>query len=161
MKEKMNAFWKKACETFQKLKTKVTSSKQTLGITIGAVVLVLALIITVIAWPSGEKEIEWGEGITEGIPSFSDNYSSFSSDESYMTAYYTDVTSEQINEYLSKLENDCGIKFNSDKYPRSAIYNDKIIAIHYNVTEKKFSVTVSLQGDNIKQENPHDDQELN
>ena len=160
MKEKTNAFLKKACEVFLKLKTKITSSKRNLGITAGAVALIVVLIIVIIAWPSEEQEIKWGEGITEGIPSFSSEYNAFRADDSYMTAYYTDVTTEQVTEYASKLETDCGIQFNSDKYPRSAIYNDRIIVIHYNVTEKKLSVTVSLQGDNTIQENSHDDQKL-
>lgn len=157
MKEKINEILTKAKKLFLELKNKVVGSKLALGITIGVAVALLALIIIIIALPDKTEDVSWGEGVTEGIPSFSNEYSSFRSDESYMTAYYTDVTTEQINEYISKLENDCGIKFNSDKYPRSAIYNDKLIAIHYNVTEKKFSVTVSLQGDNIKQEISHDD----
>ncbi len=160
MKEKINAFSAKARKVFLKLKAKVTSSKRNLGITIGAVVLAVALIVVIIALPNDEKELKWGEGITEGIPSFSNDHNAFRSADSYMTAYYTDVTTEQITEYAQKLENDCGIQFNSDKYPRSAIYNDKIIVIHYNVTEKKLSVTVSMQGDNTIQEISHDDQEL-
>ncbi len=160
MKEKINEILTKTRKLFLDLKNKVMGSKLALGITIGVAVLLVALIVVIIVVPDSTEELQWGEGVTKGLPPFSDNYSSFHGDESYMAAYYTDVTTEQINEYISKLEKDCGIKFNSDKYPRSAMYDDKILVIHYNVTEKKFSVTVSLQGDNIKQENSHDNQEL-
>lgn len=161
MKEKINDILAKASKTAVSIKNKLMSSRLALGITISVAVLLVVLVIVIIALPNDNQELEWGEGITEGIPSFSSEYNAFRADDSYMTAYYTDVTTEQITEYAQKLESDCGIKFNSDKYPRSAAYNDKIIVIHYNVTEKKLSVTVSLQGDNIKQETSHDDQKLN
>ena len=53
----------------------------------------------------------------------------------------------QINEYIKLLERECKIKFDGEKYPRKAIMGDKIIVIHYNVTEMNFSVTVASTGD--------------
>ncbi len=89
-----------------------------------------------------KREIEWGDGVTDGVPEFSVEPVSVEGTDGYAAAYYEDVTSEQIAEYVSTLESELGIKFSSDKYPRSAVWDEKIIAIHYNVTEMKLSVTV-------------------
>lgn len=90
-----------------------------------------------------ESSLEWGEGITSDIPQFSGKADSFDQNDSYASAYYSDVTIEQANEYAEKLQEELNVTFSySDKFPRSAIYGEKIIVIHYNVTEMKLSVTV-------------------
>ncbi len=66
-----------------------------------------------------------------------------SDDKSYVAYYYTDVSGEQVSEYVAKLEKELGIKFKSEIYPKTASYGEKIIAIHYNVTEKRLSVTIA------------------
>ncbi len=93
----------------------------------------------------GESDFSWGTGLTEGIPCFSENAVSLEEGESFVAAYYSDVTSEQVASYVAKLDEECGIKFESDHYPRSAVLEDKVIAIHYNVTEMRFSVTVAAK----------------
>ncbi len=130
------------------------------GLIIGAIVI---LIIVAVIFSLPEKETEpslasenseesslveepsvWGEGITSDIPQFSGKADSLDLDsDEYASAYYSDVTIEQANGYAEKLQNELGITFSySDKFPRSAIYGEKIIVIHYNVTEMKLSVTV-------------------
>ena len=118
-------------------------------------VALLAVLITVLIIVNGEDETEaenrsdykWGEGITEGIPEFSQKPDSVNVSKTNAAAYYSSVKSEQINEYIKLLERDCKIKFESEKYPRSAVMGNKIIVIHYNVTEMNFSVTVASKGD--------------
>ncbi len=107
---------------------------------------VLALVITVICLSGNSPEEDppqWGEGITEGIPAFGEEFKSFDADSSFQTMYYENVTTEQVKDYETRLSDQCGIVFQGEIYPRSAIYGDKIIVIHYNVTEMKFSVTVT------------------
>lgn len=161
MKQKINEVLKKVFDEIIKIKQKIGKSKQLLGISITVGVVLLALIIVIIAIPGDDSDVAWGMGVTEGIPAFSDDFATFSDGNGYMVAYYTDVTTEQIAEYVAKLASDCGIVFDSDKYPRTTMYNDKTITIHYNVTEKKFSVTVTQIGDNAIQENSNENQELN
>lgn len=111
-----------------------------------AICLVAILLIAVIAVNVG-KNSRWGEGISENVPEFNAKAESITVDEEkgYAAAYYKNVTSEQVAEYISTIERECGVSFNSDKYPRSAIYGEKIIVIHYNVTEMNFSVTVTAK----------------
>ena len=90
----------------------------------------------------GEDTLKWGMGITENIPSFSENADHVEQSEAFVAAYYSNVTSEQVAEYVAKLDEQCGIKFENEHYPRSAVLEDKVIAIHYNVPEMRFSVTV-------------------
>lgn len=97
------------------------------------------------------SDIKWGEGITEKIPEFTpapDSSFSIKQTETGVAAYYTEVKGEDVEKYTERIEKECGIKFSSDKYPRSAVYGDKIIVIHYNVTEMKMSVTVAEIGNN-------------
>ena len=131
------------------------------GLIIGAAVI---LVIVAVVFSLPEKEAEplsdsessaerislteepsvWGEGITSDIPQFSVEADSLDLDsDGYASAYYSDVTIEQANSYAEQLQDELGITFSySDKFPRSAIYGEKIIVIHYNVTEMKLSVTV-------------------
>ena len=118
------------------------------------VALLTSVIVAAVMIPDGESDvsaaesneakhkIEWGKGITDGVPEFSGEPVSVEGTDGYVAAYYENVRSEQIAEYISLVENELGIKFSSDKYPRSAVWGDKLIAIHYNVTEMKLSVTV-------------------
>ena len=113
-------------------------------IIIGAAAILAILLLVLLLIPSGDKEeiAVWGEGITENIPEF-DGRAEIESGEGYTAAYYENVSGEQVEEYSKKLESVCGIEFSSNKYPRSAVYGDKMIVIHYNVTEMKLSVTVT------------------
>ncbi len=113
-----------------------------------ALAIIVLAIILIVALGGGNGNAEsWGEGITEGIPEFASKSDSeeFGSDNTYAAAYYTDVTSEQVAEYIDKLETELVVKFASDKYPCSAVLDDRIITLHYNVTEKRFSVTVTAK----------------
>lgn len=114
---------------------------------IGALVL-LAIIITVIAIIAGggkndEDDVKWGDGISKGIPRFDVKGETVVSGDGYLTAYYKNVSGDSIDAYVEKLEATLKIDFGGDIYPRTAIYGDKIITLHYNVTEMKFSVTVT------------------
>ncbi len=119
-------------------------------ILLAAAALLVVTVILIAAIPSDsdseQSDLEWGEGITEGIPEFSQECASKSGGNGYAAFYYENVTSEQVGEYTSLIERECGISFSSDKYPRSAKYGEKSITIHYNVTEMKMSVTVTVNG---------------
>lgn len=109
-----------------------------------AVTAVIAICVTSLGSEESQSMSGWGEGITEGIPQFDGVADDFTSEkQSYAAAYYSNVTGEQVSAYTEKIEIECGVEFGSDKYPRSAVYGDRIIVIHYNVTEMKLSVTVA------------------
>jgi hypothetical protein len=113
-----------------------------------ALAIIVLAIILIVALGGGDGDTgEWGEGITKDIPEFASNSESmeFGTDNTYAAAYYTDVTSEQVAEYIGKLETELGARFTSDKYPCSAVLEDRIITLHYNVTEKRFSVTITAK----------------
>ncbi len=110
-----------------------------------AVIIIVIILVSVLGDNNGKKNNNdnWGIGITEDIPEFDGTCDSIESNEDgYCVAYYSDVTGDEVSEYISEIETECGVKFEGSKYPRSAVYDDKIIVIHYNVTEMKFSVTV-------------------
>lgn len=67
--------------------------------------------------------------------------------ETYASAYFENVSSEEVAEYISEVEEKCDVTFSSERFPRSAVLEDKIIVVHYNVTETKLSVTVAAKGD--------------
>ena len=52
-------------------------------------------------------EIDWGTGLTENIPCFSENADSLEKGETYVAAYYSNVTSEQVASYVAKLKEEC------------------------------------------------------
>lgn len=140
-------------EKFKKMILKIIpiikSNRKTAIIAAAALaVLIITIVVLVCVFSGGEgdADISWGDGITSGVPEFSgDAYSmDLTSVESYVAAYYSDVTTEQVEEYISVL-NGQGIEFSSDKYPKSAVLEDKIIVIHYNVTEMRLSVTVTAK----------------
>ena len=114
---------------------------------IGVIVL-LAVIITIVCivasnGKSDESDAKWGDGLSKGIPHFIGRGEVVTSGDGYIAAYYNDVSSESIEEYVLKLESTLKIDFEGEKFPRTAIYGGKIITLHYNVTEMKFSVTVT------------------
>ena len=114
---------------------------------IGAAVLlaVLIVIVCIVAGngKNGDDDAKWGDGLSKGIPRFVGEGETITVGDGYIAAYYNDVSSESIEEYVLKLESTLKIDFEGDKFPRTAIYGDKIITLHYNVTEMKFSVTVT------------------
>lgn len=113
--------------------------------------LFLTVLIVVAVFSFAEEEAseagDWGDGITEGIPAFRPGTEElvFGGDGSYAAAYYSEVTGEQAETYIAALEAECGIAFGGAQYPRTAVYGEKLIAIHYNATEMKLSVTVTLK----------------
>ena len=94
----------------------------------------------------GESAVKngWGNGLTKDIPEFDHQLESFTQAENggYAAAYYKNVSGEEIAQYISALA-ESGIVLESGVYPASAILEDKIITVHYNVTEMLFSVTVT------------------
>lgn len=113
------------------------------AIAIAVITTVIILVCTLGKSEDSKEHDDWGNGITENIPKFDGKCDAIEKNgNDYCAAYYSDVTGNEISEYVSELESVCKISFSGDKYPRSAVYEDKIIAIHYNVTEKKFSITV-------------------
>lgn len=114
------------------------------GAAIVAMIVVLVLVLSLRGSESAQEDISWGEGLTESIPRFEgSNEERIESGDSFVAAYYNNVTSEQVEEYTSLIESECGITFSSDKYPRSAVDEGRVIVIHYSLTEMKLSVTVT------------------
>lgn len=139
MKEKLTDILNKAISFVKK------NTALAVCVALAVVIIVTVIIIVTASGGSNRNDADkkWGEGITESIPEFDGVCDSLEMNgDSYCAAYYSDVTGDEVAEYIAELEKECNISFNSDKYPRSAVYGDKIIAIHYNVTEKRFSVTV-------------------
>lgn len=139
MKEKILSFLTKALEFFRK--------NLVLSISVAVAVVVIAVVLIVVLASGGDNdntlESSWGSGITESIPEFDSDFDHIKKmGDEYCVAYYSDVTGESVAAYIAEIEEQCNVKFGGDKYPRSAIYGDRIVAIHYNVTEKKLSVTV-------------------
>ncbi len=113
-------------------------------------VLLIVVIFTAVFFGSNQADapdFEWGDGITEGIPAFSGENEVFEVGENgeYAVAYYTNVTGEQADEYIDTVERELGVEFSENGYPRVAICESKLIAVHYNVTEMTFSVTVTVK----------------
>ncbi len=124
--------------------------KQHLGITLGACCGIVVLIVVIVALSAGGGSSEkWGKGITNDIP-LPDGIkaTSVNVSETHAAAYFEDVSSDEVNEYIALVEEKCGVAFESQKFPRSTSFNDKLIVVHYNVTEKKLSITVAAKGDN-------------
>ena len=133
------------------LKKIVNFAKDHFGLTLGilSVSIVAIVILTTILSGGTQASGRWGKGITKGIPMPDDIKSvSVNVSDSYAAAYFEDVSSEEVSEYISLIEDKCDVVFTNDRFPRSAVSEDKIIVIHYNVTEKKLSVTVAAKGDN-------------
>ena len=86
-----------------------------------------------------ESEIQ----VSQELPEFFKSPDSSDISDGYAAYYYSDVTEKDVLEYISKLEKELGIKFENEIYPKTADCGDKIIAIHYGVTEKRLSVTVA------------------
>lgn len=115
------------------------------------VVIALAALITALAsggnkTSDGSSQVysaEWGRGLTEGIPEFPEKAVSMTATAVSTAAYYENVSGGQITEYLQLLERECGLVFSGESFPRSAICGEKIVTVHYNATEKRFSVTVA------------------
>ncbi len=118
---------------------------------VGAVALAVALItvlLVLLIGGIGETDSVWENGISEGILRFSDTAKQTKEGDGYVAEYYEEVTTEQVEAYIATLESELSVKFESEKYPRTAIHGEKIIVVNYNVTEMKLSVTVTLKGDN-------------
>ena len=113
------------------------------------VIIVLVAVFSESLETASSEDFSWGEGITEGIAAFQGENEKldFGKNGSYATAYYTNVTGENVNGYIEKLENELNIRFGESGYPRVAEYGEKLIAVHYNVPEMSFSVTVTAKGD--------------
>lgn len=113
--------------------------------------LIIVIVVLVIALSSGSEEPDdtesvapkWENALTDGIPAFSEGYVNLDIGESYVAAYYERVESATVSEYVKTLENELGVSFSKEKFPYTAVYGEKIIALHYNVTEMRFSVTVT------------------
>ena len=143
MKEKVINLYKKALD-FAK-----NNLYLTIGIAVAVVVLIGVIVAIAVSGNGGTAESsEWGVGLTENIPEFDGNCESTVISDGFCAAYYNDVKGDEVEEYIDKIESECNVRFEGDKYPRSAAYGEKIIAIHYNVTEMKFSVTVVSKTNN-------------
>lgn len=122
-------------------------------ITFSAIIAAIIIVVSVVLIFNKEsrqaetEKFHWGDGITQNIPQMSetDGTTDFSENGNSATLYYTNITTEQVNAYIIQIESQLGIRFQGDAYPRSAIYGDKIIAIHYNVTEMNFSITITTK----------------
>lgn len=135
-----------------KITTQIKTNKRAFTVTTAACLAVVAVTILVCTAVLRENRADneaaqagfrWGDGITEGIPAFSGEADNIEHSEKFAAAYYSNVTSEQVEEYIELVGSSCNLEFKGRQYPLSASFEDRIIAIHYNVTEMHFSVTVA------------------
>lgn len=137
----------------EKISQILASLKKNLTVTACVALVFLVIIVLVAVFSTAEEEVqgnaEWGDGITEGIPEFDGENGEFAFGDAdrYAAAYYKSVSSEQTKEYIKLLEDELSVEFTDGEFPKSAIYGEKIIALHYNITEMTFSVTVAKKGD--------------
>lgn len=125
--------------------------KNYIPVCIAVVVLTVGIVILSLLLSGGEEGTEnsdalqnlWGSGLTEGLPAFSEEYENIDVGEGYVAAYYEGVSSEKVGEYAKMLEKELAVEFSKDKYPYVAECEDKFIVLHYNVTEMRFSITVT------------------
>ena len=114
-----------------------------------AVLIIAIIVVITVAFGGNKTPGKWGKGITEGVPMPSGiDAVSVKISDNHAAAYFENVTSEEVSEYISLVEEECDVVFEQSRFPCSAVCGDKIIAIHYNVTEKRLSVTVAAKGDN-------------
>lgn len=137
-------------QAVDKITTLINNNKRAFTVTATALLAVVAVTILVCTMAfnnvdNGEPEngAQWSSGITQNIPAFSDNAEKIEHNEKSTAAYYSNVKSEDVAKYIERLGEECGVKFEGRQYPKTATFEDKIIAIHYNVTEMRFSVTVA------------------
>ncbi|MBO4276769.1 MAG: hypothetical protein J5925_00040 [Clostridia bacterium] len=127
-------------------------------------VLILGLVLASV-WAVSERRKDpsgWDNSkLTEGIPEFPGEPYSFTEAGVSCAAYYEDVSGEEIFEYAALLKERCGIDLTSGAFPRAAEYGERTIILHYNVTEKYFSVTITGNGADTNDENQKLDQSGN
>ena len=126
---------------FKSLFTKKHVVAITLVLLAAAAVIIAAAAIRRVG--NGSEKSWDGCEFTKGIPAFPDEPKAFEISEHAAAAYYTGVTGAQIEEYVKTLGAECGARFDSSEYPRAAVLGERTIILHYNVTEKNFSVTVA------------------
>ncbi|MBR5286879.1 MAG: hypothetical protein IKU30_08285 [Clostridia bacterium] len=139
----------------EKLKGFLSAVKRNITVTASVAAVFLVIIILVAVFSEAEeastaKEFNWGDGITEGICAFTGENERLDADENgkYAAAYYTNVTGESVDGYIARLESELNIQFGENGYPRVADCGERLIAVHYSVTEMTLSVTVTAKGDN-------------
>ena len=125
-------------------------AKKNFALTLGTCAALIIVVVVVVALAAnGSGNGKWGRGVTSGVPMPSGlDASSVNVTKNHAAAYFEDVTGEEVSAYIELVEDKCDVVFESDRFPRTAELDDKIIVIHYNVTEKKLSVTVAAKGDN-------------
>ncbi len=129
----------------------LSAIKRNLTLTSCVCLVFLVIVILVAVFSNSDEtatpDFEWGDGITEGIPAFSGENEAFDADDSgkYAAAYYTNVTGEQASAYIDTVERELGVTFSNNGYPRIAVRDGDLIAVHYNVTEMTFSITVTAK----------------
>ena len=132
----------------------VSHRKKELLAAVSAIVL-LGLVLAAVAAISGRNKVASWDGcpLTEGIPEFPAEAYSFTVNGSSCAAYYEDVSGDRINEYADLLKEKCGAEFSEGAFPRTAQIGGRTVILHYNVTEKNFSVTITGNGADTNDEN--------
>ncbi|MBP5155210.1 MAG: hypothetical protein J6252_01355 [Clostridia bacterium] len=124
---------------------------------LGAVsaIVMIGLVIAAVASVSVRKKPGGWDAcpLTEGIPEFPAEAYSFTVNGSSCAAYYEDVSGDRINEYADLLKEKCGAEFSEGAFPRTAQIGGRTVILHYNVTEKNFSITITGNGADTNDEN--------
>lgn len=110
-----------------------------------AVVIIIIAVVSSAKHSNSQAESTWrGSPLTESIPEFAQNADSIKITKTSAAAFYSEVSSSDIAQYVERLRDDCGVDLSGEGFPRSAVYGDRVIALHYNYTDRKFSVTVAI-----------------
>ncbi len=149
MKEKIKVYW-------QKFKTAL--DKYLIQVTCAAVILLVIAFACVAcniinnatetqntSSEISETVLEWGSGMTEGIPAFSGEIISKEiKEKGYSAVYYSNATLEQVENYINQLETQLNVDFaESEMFPKTVLWNQKLITLHYDSAEMKLSVTIT------------------
>ncbi len=126
---------------FEKILDKLKAHAKTV---IFAAITVFVVVLIIVAAARRENKTDWASSpVTSDIPEFTAASGEIEFGEGFAVGYYENVTSAQIAEYESLLAEKLGIVFPPKEYPCAKEYDGRLIILHYNVTEKNFSVTVT------------------
>lgn len=149
MKEKIKTYW-------QKFKTAL--DRYLIQFTCAAVVVIIIAFVCVAcniinnatenqntSSEYSEVVLEWGSGMTENIPAFSGEIISQEIKENgYCAVYYSNVTSNQVEDYINQLEAQLSVDFGeNERFPKTVLWDEKLITLHYDSAEMKLSVTIT------------------
>ena len=92
------------------LKKLINENKKMFTVMVAAFLAIVAITILVCTFTLGNKGVEetendfgWGQGLTQGIPQFSQEAERIQQDENFVAVYYNNVKSDDVAKYVELL----------------------------------------------------------